>query len=115
MTTRNARHSDVILVPYPISGVTTTKRRPAVVMSSDHYNTSTGEVMIAPITSRGNSMPRVGDYSIVDWRQSGLLGPATVRSRIITIRASHVLKVLGSLTRRDVDGLAGWIRRVLDL
>ena len=115
MTAINLHHGDVILVPFPLSAPTPTKRRPAVVMSSDHYNTSTAEVMIAPVTSRGRSVPRVGDYTIMDWQEAGLLGSATVRARLVTLRSSHVLRTLGKLSHRDAEGLAQWLRRVLEL
>ena len=115
MTGPSLHHGEVVLVPYPLNAVMPSKRRPAVVVSSDHYNSGTGEVMIAPVTSRGRSVPRIGDYAVLDWEEAGLLGPTTVRARIITLRASHVMKVLGTLTRRDREGLAGWLRRVLEL
>ena len=115
MTTINLHRDDIILVPFPLSAPSPTKRRPAVVVSSDHYNSSTGEVIIAPITSRGRALPRVGDYSLLDWQEEGLHATATIRARFVTIRSSHVFKTLGKLSRRDSQGLGQWIRRVLEL
>ena len=115
MTTSNYRHGDVVLVPFPLSAPSPAKRRPAVVVSSDHYNSSTGEVMIAPVTAHGRAAPRVGDHSVLDWQEAGLLGPATVRARVVTIRGSHVLRRLGSVSQRDMEGLSQWLRRVMEL
>jgi mRNA interferase MazF len=115
MSTASPRHGDIILVPFPLTASSAGKRRPAVVVSSDHYNSSTGEVIIAPVAARARLAPRLGDHAIVDWREAGLLGPATVRARVVTLPASRVLRRLGALSKRDMDGLSQWLRRVLEL
>ena len=115
MTSYNLHRGEIVLVPFPLSTPSPKMRRPALITSSDHYNNGTREIIIAPITSRGRSVPRIGDYEILDWTQAGLLGPATVRSRLVTVRSSHVLKSLGSLTRRDMEGVGQWLKRVLEL
>ncbi len=115
MTSYNFHHGEVVLVPFPLSTPSPNMRRPALIASSDHYNSGTGEIIIAPITSRGRSIPRIGDYEILDWTEAGLLGPATVRARLVTLRSSHVLKNIGSLTRRDMEGVGQWLKRVLEL
>ena len=115
MATASFHHGDVVLVPYPLTEPSPSKRRPAVILSSDHYNSSTGEIMIAPVTAHGRSVPRIGDHTIIDWQEAGLLGPATVRTRLITIRASHVLRRIGAVSQRDMAGLSQWLRRVMDL
>ena len=115
MTSSSFHHGDVVLVPFPLSAPSPTKRRPAVVVSSDHYNAGTNEVMIAPVTAHGRAVPRIGDHAILDWQEAGLLGPATVRARLITVRASHVLRRLGAMSQRDMQGVTQWLRRVMDL
>ena len=85
MTTINLHHDDIILVPFPLSAPSPTKRRPAVVVSSDHYNSSTGEVIMAPITSRGRALPRVGDYTLLDWQEEGLHATATIDESVAAV------------------------------
>ncbi|MCY4625237.1 MAG: type II toxin-antitoxin system PemK/MazF family toxin [Chloroflexi bacterium] len=115
MTVSNVRHGDVVLVPFPLNSPTSTQRRPAVVVSGDYFNSGTGEVVIAPITGHGRAAPRIGDYAVMDWENAGLLGPGTVRARLTTLRSSHLLRKLGALSRRDMEGLSQWLRRVLEL
>ena len=47
---------DVVLVPFPFSDQTTTKKRPAVIISSNTYNDTSRDIVIMAITSqaRGN-------------------------------------------------------------
>ena len=40
MATAVFRFGDVVLVPFPLTAQTAVKRRPAVVVSSDAYNTN---------------------------------------------------------------------------
>ena len=51
----------------------------------------------------------------MDWTNAGLLGPSTVRARLTTLRSSHLLRKLGTLSRRDMEGLSQWLRRVMEL
>ena len=115
MTVSSVHHGDVVLVPFPLNAPTANQRRPAVVVSGDYYNSGTEEVVIAPITGHGRAAPRIGDYSVMDWQDAGLLGPSTVRARLATLRSSHLLRRLGGLSRRDMEGLAQWLRRVMEL
>ncbi len=42
---------DVVLVPFPFTDQTGTKKRPAVVVSTTHYNTARRDIVIMAITS----------------------------------------------------------------
>ena len=87
---------DVILVPFPFTDLSDTKRRPALVLSSRDYNDATGEVIIAQITSRvGTSRP--GDHVVAGWRDAGLLSPSLVRAKLTTLHSGLILKTLGRM------------------
>ena len=43
---------DVVLVPFPFSDQTTTKKRPAVIISSNTYNDTSRDVVIMAVTVR---------------------------------------------------------------
>lgn len=42
---------DIILVPFPFTDQTTSKKRPAVVISSSTYNTARPDLIIMAVTS----------------------------------------------------------------
>ena len=43
---------DIILVPFPFTDQSTTKKRPAVVISSETYNTERPDLIIMAVTSQ---------------------------------------------------------------
>lgn len=87
---------DVVLVPFPFTDLTASKKRPALVISPDAYNAGP-DVVIAFITSRLNTPSRPGDCIIEEWQASGLLKPSQLRMKLATIARSIVVKKLGRL------------------
>lgn len=92
---------DVILVAYPFGERTGGRKRPALVLSSTTHNQETGELVIAQITSRLSSPPRIGDYHIEGWRETNLPRAAMVRARLATIEASQALRKVGKLPEAE--------------
>lgn len=70
--------------------------------------------MVAAITS--NVTRRlVGDYVVLNWRESGLLFPSTVTGVIRTIKRQLVRRRLGSLSPRDMRAVDRLLRQSLGL
>ena len=59
------KRGDVVLVRFPFTDLTTTKKRPALVISTDLYNQSQINLIIAAITSQTHRLG-IGDCSIQD-------------------------------------------------
>jgi mRNA interferase MazF len=87
---------DIVLVPFPFTDLSTNKKRPALVVSPDEYN-SGPDVVIAFVTSRLSTPSRPGDCLIDSWQESGLLKPSLLRMKFATISRSIVIKKLGHL------------------
>jgi mRNA interferase MazF len=104
---------DVILVPYPFGERAGGTKRPALIVSSEEYNQSTGELIIAQITSRMSAPPRPGDYLIEGWREASLPRPALVRARQATLEASLVLRRLGALNETDFKAAQAALKSAL--
>ncbi len=92
---------DIVLVPFPFSNQTATKKRPAVVISSSLYNEKTNDIVIIAVTSKIEKNTDVGECLISDWQVAGLLKPSAVKPAISTIEHVLVLKKLGSLSAND--------------
>ncbi len=104
----------VILVPFPFTDLTTTKRRPAVILSTTAQIAGTADVVIAQVT--GNvQRGAIGDYLILDWAQAGLRMASVVRPKLATIHTSLILRHLGKVTDRDLAGIEASVRIALGL
>ena len=101
---------DVVLVPFPFTDQSTTKQRPAVVISSTAYNRDRPDVLILR-----NQQPRTirrhhRGASIVGWQAAGLLTPSFLKPLIATIERPILRRRLGRLRHDDQQTL----RRLLD-
>lgn len=114
-STTGYNRGDVVLVPFPFSDLTATKKRPAVVISSRNYNRASMDVVIMAITSNVSTPIGIGESLIQDWETAGLLVPSAVKAAISTLEQSLVLRTLGALTKRDMLSLDKSLRQLLEL
>lgn len=82
-------------------GAHQTKRRPAVVVSTDLYHSTRPDVILAVITKQVPLAPAPTDYVLQDWRQAGLHVPSVFRAYLETQPATSTFKEVGRLTDRD--------------
>ena len=79
------KRGDVVLVPFPFSDLSTTKVRPAVVVSSALYHSTEPDLLLAALTSDGCLLSAVTlatgpfDYCLNDWRTAGLRYPSALK------------------------------------
>lgn len=107
------RFGDVIVVPFPFTDQSATKKRPAVVVSSDAYQRERPDVILMAITSQLRPTPSVGEVAVAHWQAAGLLKPSVIKPLLTTIEARLVLRQLGSLHADDVAALRNVIATVL--
>jgi mRNA interferase MazF len=93
---------DVVVVDFP--GVTSIKRRPAVVLSSDAYHSARPDVIVGLITSQVAGSIGSTDHALADWSAAGLRLPSLFRSFLVTVPGTAVYHVAGHLS--DPDWLA---------
>lgn len=93
---------DIVVVPFPFTEQRGSKKRPALIVSSDEYNSACPDVIIAQITSRLKAPPRPGDHQVKEWQEAGLLGPSLVRARLATLQKGIVIRRLGHMSREDM-------------
>ena len=110
-TTTGYDFGDVVLVPFPFTDQSTTKKRPAVVVSSAAYHRERHDLIILAITSQSRITRFAGEATIQKWEQAGLLRPSVLKPVVATIDSSLVARRLGRLA--DQDRLV--LRGVLDV
>ena len=98
------KRGDVVVVPFPYSDKLAEKRRPALVVSSDHFNSKSGFVWVVMITSK--LQKSLADDIALNHTEAGLSKASVVRvAKIATIETARVIRVAGKIeakTRKDV-------------
>jgi mRNA interferase MazF len=102
MTGSSYKRGDIILVDIAFSGAAGYKRRPAVIISADKFNTAGIKVIVAAITSNISPPFRPGDCILKDWTNAGLLKPSAVRGVLATVDKSDIVRKLGVLSMHDL-------------
>ena len=96
---------DVIVVPFPFTERTPTKKRPALIISdATEFNKSTKKSVMAMITTASHS-PWALDVLIMDLASAGLKAKSIVRMKFFTLDDALVIKKIGKLATGDRDRL----------
>ena len=106
---------DVVLVPFPFSDQRTSKKRPAVIVSSNRHNELSSDVFIMAITSKTRNADDSVDYVIEDWKKAGLVKPSLMKPAISTIERKLIIRKLGGLSSRDMESLERALRGLFGL
>ena len=127
------QRSDVVLVPFPFSDLSTTKVRPAVVVSSALYHATEPDLLLVALTSRVATATGPFDYLLSDWRTAGLRYPSTspwssgprtegsghrpsaLKPVLFTLDPARVIYRIGALTPADLAQVDQRLRRALAL
>ena len=92
---------DVVVVPFPFTDSSGTKRRPALVLSQKmDFNAVIEHSVLSMITSQKND-PWPLDVPIKDKKQSGLTAPSVVRMKIFTLDNRFIIRKIGQLSKSD--------------
>ena len=104
---------DVVLVPFPFTSQTATKKRPAVVVSSRRYNSARPDVILLAVTSQRRPSVGFGEVWVGQWEAAGLLKPSAVKPVFATLEQPLVLRQLGTLDPQDQAALRRVIAEIL--
>jgi mRNA interferase MazF len=105
---------DIILVPFPFTDQSSSKKRPAVIVSSARYNAERPDFIIMAITIQIRAQSGFGDALVVAWEAAGLLKPSAIKPVIATIEQELTIKHLGKLQGDDVVSLRRVLRGIID-
>jgi mRNA interferase MazF len=109
------RRGDVVLVPFPYADLTTTKVRPALVVSSTVFTSAEQRIIVAGITSNVTAHQNAASYEIPNWSAAGLQKASVVTAWLATISAQLVQLRIGRLTSRDLHEVERCLRVALEL
>jgi mRNA interferase MazF len=96
---------DVVLVPFPFTSQTVSKKRPAVVISNRTYNSAKPDVVVMAVTSQLRASALLGEVWVKEWKEAGLLKPSAIKPVFATLEQSLVIRRLGTLHAADREAL----------
>ena len=105
-STTSYSFGDIVLVPFPFTDQTTSKKRPAVVISSQIYHQNKHDLILMAVTSQIGSTQSVGEVLVTDWQDAGLLKPSVIKPVITSLEKRMVLRKLGGLNPQDRQTLS---------
>lgn len=104
---------DVVVVPFPFTDRSTSKRRPALVLSdSEAFNNAVSQSVLAMITSRTNT-PWPPDIPIEDLDAAALPAPSMVRMKLFTLDHKLILRKAGRLALEDQQNVRAALANLL--
>ncbi len=109
------QRGDVVLVPFPFSDLSTTKVRPAIIVSSALYHSTELDLLLAALTSKVAAATGPLDYVLNDWLAAGLRYPSALKPVLFTLDPARVLHRIGALTPADLSQVDQRLCRALDL
>ena len=103
---------DVVLVRFPFTGLDSTKKRPALVLTTLMIGKRAEIVTLAMITSQIDGVKLAGDTLIAEWKRAHLLHPSLVRlAKIATLDRALIERRLGSLAGSDIASVrSGFVK-----
>jgi mRNA interferase MazF len=111
---------DIVLVPFPFTDLTRQKARPAVVVSTESFNTSSPDVILVAISSKLPAIP--SDMELIIWhgsdefRSTGLRVSSVIRAaKLVTLKQSLIYRTLGKLDDQTIDEVDERLTRAVGL
>lgn len=111
---QNFEKFSVVVVPFPFTDQATSKRRPALVLSSQAFNLAVGHAVLAMITSAKNSN-WLFDVSISDLGSAGLSSASIIRMKLFTLDNSLIIRRAGILADCDQKAVIATFTQLFDM
>lgn len=87
---------DVVLIPFPFTDLSATKRRPVLVLSSRSYNRGSQDFIVCGITSVTEARPHSVTLRVADMDKGSIPVESRVRpDKIFTLRQTLAIKKIG--------------------
>jgi mRNA interferase MazF len=101
---------DIVLVQYPFTDFTSSKKRPAIILNSLSYAALHHDVIVMPLTSQPQKDVKL---ELKKWQDAGLPKPTWLKPAIATIAESLIVKKIGQLGDADQQCVRQALRTML--
>lgn len=107
------RRGEIILIPIPFSDLTSIKKRPVLVLSSNRYNEKTEDLIVAAVTSNNCSGADTVKITQSDFVEGNLPHESWIRAdKLYSLSQKIALKRMGMI--KD-EVLASVIKKILNI
>ena len=98
------KQGDILLIPIPFSDLTSSKKRPVVVLSNNDYNDKTHDIVVAAITSNITTKEYTVIITTKDLNEGNLQVDSCIRvDKIYTLSQSIVISRFGAVKSHIMD------------
>jgi mRNA interferase MazF len=101
---------DVVLVRFPFTDLSSSKRRPAVILSPPKFTARHGDVVVLALTSQPQKNAAL---RIRRWQSAGLPKPTWIKPIVGTLAAALVTRRLGKLSAADDQAVKASLRHLI--
>ena len=108
------QQGDIVLIPVPFTDLSSSKRRPVIVISCDAYNDATDDMIVVAMTS--NPAPALYSFTITssDLALGSRNRPGTVRvDKIYTLSQSLMVATFGRVNDMTLDRIGQLLHEVI--
>ena len=108
------KQREIVLIPVPFTDLSSTKRRPVLILSSDTHNRSSPDILVAAITSNFASTTAGLIIDTPDMEIGALPHRSLVRAdKIYTLSQKLIIKSYGCLNQRALNDVLALLDAVL--
>lgn len=110
------KRGDVLLIPFPFSDLSSSKQRPALVISSEAFHLHSSDIVVCAITSQAPARLGAFEYllSKADLAGAGLPKLSKVKcGKIVTLDSRIVRKKLGQITPATISSILDLVHQAV--
>ncbi|MBI2761045.1 MAG: type II toxin-antitoxin system PemK/MazF family toxin [Chloroflexi bacterium] len=109
------QRGSIVLAPFPFTDLSTTKVRPAAVLSGTLYHGAEPDILLGAITSNLAAATGKLDFVPADWQLAGLRFASAFKPILLTLDPARVIHPIGTLTAGDLTEIEKRLRLALEL
>ena len=107
------RQGGIVLVSFPFTDLSSSKRRPALVLSPDSFNAAGEDLVLAAVTSHITDDPNAVRLWRGDFVAGRLPKPSMVKAtKLFTMHPSLIVKRIGALRTERMEEALRSLRRL---
>jgi len=111
LSTTTYRQGDIILVSFPFTDLTSSKRRPALAISPNSFNARKQDLVLAAITSQIGDDPYIMLLEPGDFKEGRLPKRSVVKlTKVFTTHSTLIVKRICSIKEEKMDQLLKQLR-----